>query len=333
MKRILIVNVNWLGDTLFATPFIRAVRENYKDSYIAVLTHPRCVEVLRGNPYIDEFIIYDEKNKHRHFLEKFAVISDLKQKKFDIAFILRKSLTRTMLLFLSRIPERIGYSSKRAGFLLTKKIKPLAGKSLHKVEYFLNLARASGINPSGIEYDFFIPEEDLKKGEELLKQFALEENNFIVMNPGGNWDLKRWPLENFAKLGDRIYDRYKIKVVLTGSEKDIDLCNRIYSLMKNKPVLLCGKTTLKTLGVVFKRSRQVISNDSGPMHIATAVKANIIALFGPTDSSITGPYGRNGNYQALHKNINCAVPCYKLSCKNNLCMKAISVADVMELLK
>ena len=143
MKRILIINVNWLGDTIFVTPFIKALREAFPDSYIAILTHPRCREILDSNPRINEIILYDEKGQDRHLLAKFSLISRLRLKKFDSAFILRKSLTRTMLLFLSGISERIGYNNRRSGFLLTKKA-PLPNKALHKVEYFLDLARAAG---------------------------------------------------------------------------------------------------------------------------------------------------------------------------------------------
>ena len=151
MKRILIVNVNWLGDTLFATPFIRAVREKYPKAHIAILTHPRCRNMLEGNPNIDEIIIYDEKKQHRNLLGKFSIISYLRSKKFDTAFILKKSLSRALLLLFSKIPRRIGYRSKRAGFLLTEKAM-VPDKKLHKVEYFLNLAKAVGIETKNKNY-------------------------------------------------------------------------------------------------------------------------------------------------------------------------------------
>jgi heptosyltransferase-2 len=328
MRRLLIVNVNWLGDTLFATPFIRAIRENYPGSYIAMFTHPRCIEVLKGNPNIDNIIIYDRKGQHRGFAAKFSIISQLKLKKFDTAFILRRSLSRAMLIFLSKIPERIGYDNKRAGFLLTRKI-PAPAKELHRVEYFLGIARGVGIEPRSINYEFFISENDRVKARLMLEEEGINSGeDFMVLNPGGNWDLKRWPLENFAQLGAEIFSKLNMKVVLTGSQKDVDLCNKISILMKNKAVLLCGKTDLKTLGAVFENAKKVISNDSGPMHIAVAVKASVVALFGPTSPHITGPYGE-GLYRVLQKDIGCKIPCYNLSCRDNRCMKAITVEDVI----
>ena len=154
------------------------------------------------------------------------------------------------------------------------------------------------------------------------------DEEFIAINPGGNWDLKRWPAENFAELGDEIFTRLGTKVVVTGAEKDIGMCKNIAGSMKNRPALLCGKTELKTLGAVFKRAKWVISNDSGPMHIAVAVKTPVIALFGPTSPEVTGPYG-DSRYKILHKRVDCEIPCYNLSCKDNRCMVSISVEDVL----
>lgn len=331
MKRILIVNVNWLGDTLFATPFIRAIKEHYPGSYIAVFTHSRCREILDGNPHIDEVIVYDEKGQHKHLLGRLSIVSQLKSKNFDTAFILRRSLSRTLLLCLSKIPERIGYATKKSGFLLTKKI-PLPPKDLHRVEHFLGLARAVGIEPKSKNYEFFISEDDKKKARDVLKQGRIrDDSDFIVINAGGNWDLKRWPAEDFARLGDEIFNGLGTKVVLSGAEKDMKLCKYIRGLMKTKPVLLCGKTDLKTLGAVFQRAKLVISNDSGPMHIAVGVKTPVIALFGPTSPRVTGPYG-DGKFKILQNEVDCEVPCYKLSCKDNRCMKAIKVEDVLKLI-
>ena len=327
MKRILIVNVNWLGDTLFVTPFIRAVREKYPSSYIAVLTHPRCYEILEGNPNINDIIIYDEKKQHRSILRRFSIIAYIRSKKFDTAFILKKSLSRTLLLLFSKIPMRVGYRSKRAGFLLTKGVN-VPCRELHKVEYFLNLGKAVGIETENKNYEIYISGNDIKKAEKILKDAGIKDKRFAALNAGGNWDPKRWPAENFAKLGDEIFEKLGLAAVLTGAEKDIGLAEKISGLMKHKPFILCGKTDLKTLGAIFKKAACVVSNDSGPMHLAVSVRANVVAIFGPTSPELTGPYG-DGKYKVLHKDIGCKIPCYDLKCRDNRCMKAVSVEDVL----
>jgi len=331
MKRILIVNVNWIGDTIFVTPFIRAVREKYPKAYIAILTHPRCCEILEGNPNIDDIISYDEKKQHGNLLKKFAMIAYLRSKNFDTAFILRRSLGRTLLLLFSKIPVRVGYASKRAGFLLTRRVNP-PSHAMHKVEYFLNLAKSVGIEPESRNYQVMISEMDMEKAGRILKDAGIKNQAFVALNAGGNWGPKRWPPADFAKLGDEIYEKLGKVIVLTGAKKDIALAESISGLMRHKPVILCGKTDLKTLGAVFKKAAAVISNDSGPMHVAVAAGSKVVAIFGPTSPKLTGPYG-DGRYIVLHKDIGCRIPCYDTKCKDNRCIKAVTVGDVVEAIK
>lgn len=330
MKRVLIVNVNWMGDVLFSTPFIRAIKAGFPGGYIACMVVPRCREILEGNPHLDEIIIYDEEGIHRNLKGKIHFVSHLRSKRFDGAFLLHRSFTRTLLVALSGISERVGYPTRKRGFLLTEKVN-LPDAQIHRVEYFLNIARAAGIQVGDNEgYDFFISHEDKKHIRELLEREGISErDSLVVINPGGNWLLKRWPKENFACVADQLTEVFNCRIAITGSEKDIGLAEDISALMKSKPIITCGKTSLKQLGALLERSLLVISNDSGPMHIAVSQKTKAIALFGPTSPTITGPYGK-GDYTVIQKDIGCEVPCYNLTCPDNECMKAISVEDVVD---
>lgn len=327
--RILIVNVNWVGDVLFSTPFIRAVREHYPRSFIACLLHPRCVDMLEGNPRLDEIIVYDEEGLHKSLLGKLKLINILRKKEFDIAFILHKSFTKALITMLAGIRERIGYPTKGRAWLLTKVVEAPADE-LHKVEYFLNLARSSGIESKGRSYEFFIKESDRIYVKGLLRDHgAGDKDLLIVICPGGNWDPKRWPKENFAKLSDALIEHFGARLVIAGAKKDIKLAEDIKGLMNNKPIMACGKTTLKQLGGLLERANLVIANDTGPMHIAAAMKTKVIALFGPTSPDITGPQG-SSNYTVIFKNDFCEAPCYDITCNDNRCMTAITVEDVLK---
>lgn len=328
MKRILIVEVNWVGDVLFSTPFIKAVRDAYPDSHIACLLHPRTREMLESNPRVNEIIIYDEEGLHRGFLGKLRLVRELKKRNFNTAFILHRSFTKAMLTYLAGIGERLGYATKLRRWILTKAIDEPVG-DIHKVEYFLRLASAAGIQAGSRSYEFFIG--DAAKGHvgKFLANAGLgEDERFVVINPGGNWDPKRWPKENFAKLSDLIAERFKVRIAITGSKKDIALARDIQNLMKARPVIAAGKTTMGELAAILERAVLVISNDSGPMHLAVAVGAKVVALFGPTSPDITGPYG-GGNYMVISKNDRCEMPCYNKDCSINSCMSAITVDDVM----
>lgn len=328
-KRILIVNVNWVGDVLFSTPFIRALREAYPDAYIASLVHPRCREILESNPRLNEVIIYDEEGIHRSLFGKGKLIVELKKKRFDTAFLLHRSFMKALITYLAGIKERVGYPTKNRGGILTRVLEE-PSEELHKVEYFLNIARSVGITPKSASYEFFITDSDREFVKSLLKSEGTgDEDRIVVLCPGGNWGPKRWPRENFARLADELIEKLGVKVVISGAKKDLSLAEDIKTIMGNKPVITCGRTTLKQLGAIFERASLAVANDTGPMHMAVAMKTKTIALFGPTDPRLTGPYGA-GNYRVIAKNSTCEVPCYDVTCADNACMAAITVEDVLE---
>lgn len=328
-KKILIVNVNWVGDVIFSTPFIRAVRERYPKSYIACLLHPRCREVLEGNPRLNEIIIYDEESSHRTIWGKLRLIAELKRKRFDVAFLLHRSFTKALITALAGVKERIGYPTKHRDFLLTKAVEE-PDEDIHKVEYFLDIARATGIMPSDPSYEFFVKDADRAFIKDYLSENGLcDKDKLVVICPGGNWGPKRWPKENFAKLADALSEKFAVRIVISGAAKDIALAEEIKGMVKNSPIVACGRMTLKNLGALLERANLVIANDTGPMHIAVAVKARVIALFGPTSPKITGPYG-SGNYRVISRNESCDTPCYDFSCTDNKCMKSITVDEVLK---
>ena len=328
-KRILIVNVNWIGDVIFSTPFIKAIRDAYPDGYIACLLHPRCAEILKGSPRIDEIIIYDEEGQHKGIIGKLMLISYLRKIHFDIAFILHRSFTKALLVFLAGINERIGYPTKKRGLLLTRTID-LPEEEVHKVEYFLGLARGSGIKVRETSYEFFVRDADRESVKKFLKRHGVaDKDRLIVLCPGGNWGPKRWPKKSFAELGDMLAAGLSAKIILSGAKKDAVLVEEIRGMMKSIPVISCGETTLKELGALLERADLVVANDSGPMHLAVAMKSNVIALFGPTSPGLTGPYGK-GNYRVMWKTEGCEVPCYDVTCTDNRCMALITIEDVFE---
>jgi lipopolysaccharide heptosyltransferase II len=333
-KRILIVNVNWVGDVIFSTPFIRAVRMANPDAHIACLLHPRCKDMLERNPRLDEIIIYDEEGLHKSLPGKLRLVLELRRKRFDTAFLLHRSFTKALLTYMAGIKERIGYATKNRRNILTAAVEDPDGE-IHKVEYFLNIARASGINPAGVSYEFFVEDPDRRSaGEMLAKEGVSEKDTVAVLCPGGNWGPKRWPKERFAALGDMLAEKMGAKIVISGSGKDEALAGDVKRMMKSPAIVTAGRTTLRGLGALLERANLVVANDSGPMHMAVAMKTRTIALFGPTSPELTGPYG-DGKYSVLvgrsgSKDAGCQVPCYDLACGSNDCMAGITVADVFE---
>jgi lipopolysaccharide heptosyltransferase II len=322
--------VNWLGDVLFSTPAIRAVRKKHPGAYIAALVVPRCKEILLGNNYLDEIIILDEGNRHKGLKGKLKLVKDLRLRRFTCAYLLRPSLTRTFCIFLAGIKKRIGFGRKKGDFFLTEKIKLPLG-DFHRADNYYYLVTGMPIPEGERYYDFFVSSEDRAYINDFLKKNNLEaDRGFAVLHVGGNWDLKLWPKENFAFLVDRLREDYRVNVIISGGVKEYALAHEIAALAKHKPFIACGLTTLKQLGVLFQKSDCVISGDSGPLHVAVAMEAKTVSLFGPTSPEITGPFGR-GDFSILrNKNIPCVIPCYNLQCRDNICMRSITVESVLE---
>ncbi|MFH1128938.1 MAG: glycosyltransferase family 9 protein [Candidatus Omnitrophota bacterium] len=333
-KRIVIFNVNWLGDVLFSTATIRNIRRNYPNSYLACIIPSRCYLLLKDNPYLDEIIVYDEKDRHRSVVSKIDFIRLLKFKKFNTAILLHGSLTRALICKLAGIRERIGYDTKKRGFLLTKKIKSPDRDSLHRIDYYLNIVEKAGFRIEDRYLDFIIRDEDENFVNEFFKKHAITKGSLVVgLNAGGNWLPKRWPKGHWLKLANLLTYELSAKVIITGSQLDIGLVQEITASMITKPIIACGLFNLKQLGALFKRLDLFISADTGPLHIANAVGAKrIIALFGPTDPLITGPFPIK-NVTILQKKVGCKIPCYVTGCLDNHCMKAITPEEVFEQVK
>ncbi len=329
-KRILIFNVNWLGDVLFSTACIRNIRRNFPDSFIACVIPSRCYPILKDNPHLDEIIIFDEKDRHRGMLEKMSFIKQLKYKKFDAVFLLHRSFTRALICRLADIPQRFGYFTKKRGFLLTKKIVAPARDSLHRIDYYLNILEKAGLKIEDRYTELFFSQQDEEAVNDFLNKNEVKPDDFLVcLNAGGNWLPKRWPPEYWARLADALIVR-GLKVAFSGSSADSGLVKAIQSQMKERPIVATNVFNIKQLGALCRRADLFITADTGPLHIANAVNAKkIIALFGPTSPEITGPFPRT-NCIILAKDVGCKIPCYEVSCKDNRCMKAISVEDVLK---
>ncbi|HLD82501.1 MAG TPA: lipopolysaccharide heptosyltransferase II [Candidatus Omnitrophota bacterium] len=329
-KRLLIFNVNWLGDVLFSTSAIRNLRHNFPESFIACIIPSRCYQILKGNPYLDEIIIYDEKDRHKGILAKMDFVRFLKAKRFDAVFLLHRSFSRALICRLAGIPQRIGYFTRKRAFLLTRNVPVPKENTRHRIDYYLNIIEASGVKVEDRYPEFFISDEDAEYADNFLKKEGLAKGSFLVaINPGGNWLPKRWPREYWAELSDRLIKELGARVIITGGPLDIKLAKRILSLMQEPPIIACGKFNLKQLGALCRKIDLFITADSGPMHIANAAGAKkIIALFGPTDPKITGPYPEK-NIVILQKDVGCKRPCYVVNCKDNRCMKAVTAEDVL----
>src|SRR3989338_7094654 len=274
MKNILVVNVNWIGDVIFSAPIFKALKKAYPRANIACLAPPRVKEILESIPGLDEIIIYDEKGAHKNLFGKLKLIGELRRRGFDIAFLLHRSLTRALLIFFAGIPERVGYDTKGRGFLLTRKVKPLARQS-HRSDHYINVVESFGVKVEDRTCELVVSDNADVFARDLLRRHNILDSDFLVIvNPAGNWDLKRWPKDHFIGLIERLTEEFHAKVVIPGAEKDRSLAEYIRQNVKGaRPVVLTGQTNLKQLTALLQKAKLLISADSGPLHLANCVRS------------------------------------------------------------
>jgi lipopolysaccharide heptosyltransferase II len=325
-KRILIFELNWLGDILFSFPFLRAIRKAFPDSYITCVVVPRYADLLVHNPWINFVHALSDSNKISSIREKIAFTRMIKNEKYDTCFILKPSSTKAAMAALAGIPNRIGFVGKKAPLTSVVDMPP----NVHRADQVLSLAGAVGVDKADGTYEYFFGGEDQEKADALLRDIGVGARRIVAINPGGNWEPKRWPKENFIGLVKRILNSFEdVEVIITGAGKDIELGrSKIEIVGSDRCYSVAGRTALNELAAIFKRCDLVISADSGPLHLASAVGITTIGLFGPTSPKITGPRGRGKNI-VISKDVGCDMPCYVKECnKDAECMKIITIDEV-----
>jgi lipopolysaccharide heptosyltransferase II len=327
--RILVVLPNWFGETLFATPLLRLLREQRPHAHLATLGWPACREMLLHNPRINEILEYDERGLHRSLPAKGRLIATLRAQRFDAALILRKSLSRSLLLAMAGIPVRIGFANPKSGWLLTHRVPP-SPVAMHKASTDLLLLEAVGLLTAAVPYEYVVSEEERRAARQrLAERHALDGRPLIILHPGANWLHKRWAPQRFAALGDRLAQHDQAQIAITGGQEDTALAAAVASQMRAPALMLAGTTTVRELGAYCEQARLVVSNDTGVLHMAAAMVRPVVALYGPTDPALTGPLGDPSRTVVLHHPDCCPrIPCYEPDRPPHPGMDSITVEEV-----
>jgi len=333
---IVVFTKNWLGDVIFETPAIRAIKENFPNSHLIAITPRPCVPILEANPYVDEVIPFNDRKEEKGFVRKWRFIQKLRERPIDKAYLFHRAQKHAWITLLAGARERIGYTTKWRSYLLTRAISEQEDL-VHDVEYFLDLVRADGLTVSGdYPYEFYYLPDDETKAQALLNEYGLTTDKLVAINPGANWAPKRWPIEYFGDLAHRLIERYGVQIVVTGNADDALLVNKIVSNGRSHHpsiVSLCGKTAIRELGALFSKCSLVISNDTGPLHVAGGVGANVIGIFGPTQLKETAPLGRGRNIVIHYEPEGVRLPWVGENFPFGQWMERISVDDVLHVIE
>lgn len=332
LKRILLVRPDRIGDVLLSTPAIEAARKALPEAFLAVLVGPHAREIVDLNPYVNSFFIFDKKGKHKGLRGMIRLIRQLRQFQFDTAVVLHGTRRIHLALALAGIPLRIGYDRKW-GILLTKRLKDVKfyGEK-HEADYSLDLLRALGLDVErGHVYMPTTYESDIRMERFLKEEGVSEKDRLIAIHPGASSPSKRWMSERFAELADRLQESH-YKVVIVSGPQDVATGQTVICAMRHSPIDACGKTSVRELASLFKKVQLLISNDSGPVHVAVGVGTPVISIFGRSQPGLSkmrwGPLGKRDT--ALQKDVGCRV-CLADDCQIYFeCLWALRVEEVLE---
>ncbi len=284
-----------------ALPALRAVRAKFKDAHIAIVARPYVADIYRGQGVCDELIAYDPRGAEKGFGGREALASRLRAGKFDAALLLQNAFDAAWLAWRAGIPERIGYARDGRGILLTKSIAvPRAGEiPAHEQFYYLELVRRAGWAErveGESEISLVVSRESGEAAEQKLIAAGVRSRVDggaglrVAIGAGASYgSAKCWLPERFAEVANRLMAESDAEIILFGTAGETAVSNAIVAGMKRKPIDLTGKTAIAELPALLSRCELFIGNDSGAMHVASAVGLPVVAIFGPTDPFGTAP--------------------------------------------
>ncbi|MBI4395263.1 MAG: glycosyltransferase family 9 protein [Candidatus Omnitrophica bacterium] len=337
VKKILVTRTDRIGDVILSTPVFEAIKKRYPHAYVAVMVFKETAALVRGNPWIDEVIIYDKKGNHRSWWRTFFFGLELRKKYFDLSINLHATNRVNLICWLANIPIRIGYQVElgrhgRNHFLLTHciKEKKWEGKK-HEAEYNFDLLELIDVpKPEKLELYFPLLEAD----EEALLQILPRDlfGRYMVFHPSASCISKRWPPARMGEVADRLRGDYGILPVIIGEGPGVIHAAQMQESMRGQALNLAGKLNLGMLGWLLKGARLLISNDSGPVHIASAVGTPVISIFGRNEPGLSTtrwrPLSENSSF--LQKDVGC-IKCLAHLCQIDFkCLKELRVEDVLQ---
>jgi heptosyltransferase-1 len=326
IEKILVVKPSSLGDVVHSLPFLNAIKTCFPAASIHWVIAKGLEGIFEGHPMIDKlWIINKDDWKKIGNLKVTAnelkeLFKNLKKEKYDVVFDLQGLLRSGIITSATGARARVGFKEAREGsrFFYTHKVE--GGKNIHAVDRYLKMAQFVGCDISDIIFPLQVP-----TGTSSCIAGLPPDQKYAVIVPGARWKTKKWPAEKFGKLSSRL----PLKSIIVGGRDDKNIADEIVSLSSGRATSLAGKTDLIELIEIMKHARFVVSNDSGPMHIAAALGIPVFAIFGPTDPGKTGPYGKG--HIVIMENVPCA-PCFRRTCEDLKCMNSLSVEKVYRII-
>jgi lipopolysaccharide heptosyltransferase I len=333
ITKILIIKPSALGDIVLAMPAVCALAENFPNAQIHWFVRPEFAPLLENHKHVHKIVIFNRKKLGKWwcnldaFKEFIGLIKLLRQEKYDVVFDLQGRFRSAIFAWFSGCKTRIGLAKTQevTGIFYTKKIKQT---KVHLVDYFLEIIGSVSPVKGRIEFGLEPQPKAIAEVGKILADNDVDKNNYAVIVPGATVDAKKWPAEKFAVLVEKINKKYQSNIVAVGVQSERSIVDEIQKNTAVPLLNLAGKTNIPQLVALLAGARVVISNDTGPAHIAAALDVPMVLIFGFTNPKRVGPYGRQSTVAA----IDCSVRGDEVESVNpNHDIKNVSVESVFEL--
>lgn len=337
-ESILLILVAGIGDLVLGSAAIRAIRNGHPDAEIDLLTNSQVIPIAQKYPYIDKvwpFPIRDILRDKKGMKDGFSALADLRRQKYDMCVNLFKvdssaGAIRMGALFVAvGAKRRIGHDRHGFGTFLTKKAPSETFGTRHVADAMIEVARLAGGKPDDNGIEVFSDSESESRCRDIVNQAGLNGEKIIVgINPGGDRRTKRWSGEKFGGVAKKLIEEYGAGIIIFGGPGEEKFADEIYEAAGQGRVLnMAGKLKISDLIYISGELDLMITNDSGPMHIAAAAGAPIVCVFGPDDPNLTSPYMPTDKYIVVRTDYDCQ-PCFSDECENVRCMNDLNVEDV-----
>ena len=317
IRRILLLRHDRVGDMVLSTPLFKALKTRYPDAKITVLASESNHEILRHSPHVDQILVY---KGIRNF------VGEMRKKKFDMAIdlFITDDMKQAGMTYLSGAEYRLGF--KDSGREIFFNIKsPSARPQKRMVAHLSDLAEAAGAEMADNEPEIFLSEQEREWARSELLRMGLGEALIIAVHPGAFYPSQRWPAEKFGESARQIIEYYGAEVFIFGGEKERPLLEKIKDAAGDRAHIICG-LSLRWFMALLNRCSLLVCNNSGPLHIASALQIPTVSMTGPTVVPLWLPQGEN--HKSVHKELPCS-PCNRADCRDHSCMEQITVHEVM----
>lgn len=331
VRRVLLISATALGDTMFSTPAIRALKERYPDWELDFLGHRVFGALLAHNPYVACLWVYPGRNRRL-----LRLVRELRSRRFDLVIILHgNDPEATLVAHLSGSPFIIGSAGSPLAFAYAAAVPASADPWTHAIERRLDYVRLLGANTADKRMDLFLTPEEIREAEVILAaHFGAVPPLLLALHPTGSDPYKWWPAANFVELGNFLTKTYQAPLLIISGSKDRSPAEAIAARIKGSSLVTGGRYSLRLVAALLGHCRLLVANDSGPLHLGLALGVPTLALIGADHPARIGPYQVDWGASLHKREAVCALePCLLKKCPEPRCLTAIETSEVVKLIK